>query len=127
MEDTVHALARHGAVMAAYTLNQYQAPNESTFSVVCERGTVRWEIHKQRWRWKSIPDGAPNAEPWHDEPGPLRERDDWFVRQANVFLDALEGRGQLPCSLREGMQTLRVNLAALASADHEGAWQTIEP
>lgn len=125
VEDTVHALARHGHVLASYALNQYQAPNESTLTVVCEQGTVRWEAHERRWRWKSIPDGSPNAEPWHDEPNPFRERDDLFVRQANTFLDAVEGRAEPPCTLREGLQTLRVNLAALRSADHGGAWQTL--
>src|SRR5690606_32808909 len=32
VEDTVHLLARHGRVMASYSLNQHQAPNESTIT-----------------------------------------------------------------------------------------------
>ncbi len=39
VEDTVHLLARHGRVQASYSLNQHQAPNEFTLTVVCERGT----------------------------------------------------------------------------------------
>ena len=46
VEDTVHVLARHGDVLASYSLNQHQAPNEVTLTVVCERGTVRWEARR---------------------------------------------------------------------------------
>ena len=63
VEDTVHLLARHGGVLASYTLNQHQAPNETTLTVVCERGTARCEFHANRWRWMTEPGGN-----WHDEP-----------------------------------------------------------
>lgn len=112
VEDTVHVLARHGNVLASYSLNQHQAPNEMTLTVVCERGTVRCEFHEHRWRWATTP-----GEPWRDEPIAPLERDTIFVAQANAFLDAVEGRGAFPCSIAEGSQTLRVNLAALASVE----------
>ena len=54
------------------------------------------------------------------------ERDALFITQAERYLDALENRGEVPCSLADGWQTLRVNLATLASADGAG-WQTVEP
>ena len=63
VEDTVHGLARHGDVLASYSLNQHQAPNEMTLTVVCERGVVRCEFHENRWRWATTP-----GEPWRDEP-----------------------------------------------------------
>ena len=119
VEDTVHVLTRHGDVLGSYSLNQHQAPNEVTITVICEHGTVRWETHAQRWRWMMQPD-----ELWHDEPHEPQPRDDMFVTQANRFLDAVEGRASLLCSLYDGVQTLRVNLAALASVDH-GCWRTI--
>ncbi len=119
VEDTVHLLARHGDVLGSYSLNQHQAPNEFTLTVICERGTVRWESHAQRWRWVIEPD-----ESWHDEPYEPQPRDAAFVTQANRFLDAVEGQSSLLCSLEEGEQTLRVNLAALASVE-QGGWQTI--
>jgi predicted dehydrogenase len=120
VEDTVHLLARHGPVLATYSLNQHQAPNEFTLTVVCERGTARCEFHEHRWRWMVQPEG-----PWHDETIPPLERDTAFVTQAGAFLDAVEGRNTFPCSLEEGIQTLRVNLAALASVE-QGNWQTID-
>jgi predicted dehydrogenase len=119
VEDTVHLLARHGDVLASYSLNQHQAPNELTITVICERGTVRFEGHHQRWRWMADPSGE-----WHDEVFPTMERDALFVAQANRFLDAIEGHEPVACSFAEGWQTLKVNLAALASADGAG-WQSI--
>jgi predicted dehydrogenase len=119
VEDTTHVLARHGDVLASYSLNQHQAPNENTITVVCERGTVRFEGHESRWRSVTIP-----GEPWHDELHAPLGRDELFIAQANQFLDAVEGTLPVACSLEEGLQTLRVNLAALASIQG-GAWQTI--
>jgi predicted dehydrogenase len=119
VEDTAHILARHGDVLASYNLNQHQAPNEVTMTVVCERGTARCELHEHRWRHLTEP-GAP----WHDEAIAPLERDALFQIQAHRFLDAVEGKAEVPCTLGEGIQTLRVNLAALASADH-GTWETI--
>ena len=121
VEDTVHVLTRHGRVLGCYSLNQHQSPNETAITVVCQQGTVRFEFHRNRWRWMTCSD-----EPWHDELGQPLERDALFVRQANRFLDALEGRELPLCSLDEGIQTLRVNLAALASVE-QGTWQIIWP
>ncbi len=122
VEDTVHLLARHADVMASYSLNQHQAPNELTITVLCTGGTLRFESHNQQWRWMAHP-----QDPWHDEPmtGPL-ERDTLFIRQAHAFLDAVEGAARPLCSLEQGAQTLRCNLAALKSIE-ESAWQTVNP
>lgn len=119
VEDTAHVLTRHGDVLGSYSLNQHQAPNEVTVTVICESGTVRWETHAQRWRWMIHPD-----ELWHDETHETQPRDAAFVTQANRFLDAVAGHTSLLCSLAEGVQTLRVNLAALASIE-QGCWQTL--
>lgn len=119
VEDTVHLLARHRSVLGSYSLNQHQAPNENSVTVVCERGTVRWEAHEHRWRWMQKPGDA-----WHDETISPLERDTIFIAQAHAFLDAVEGKSAAPCSLEDGVQTLKVNLAALASAD-SGAWQKL--
>jgi predicted dehydrogenase len=123
VEDTAHVLTRHGRVMGCYSLNQFQAPNESTITVVCTKGTARFEYHRNRWRWMTDPLGQ-----WHDEVGGPLERDTLFTLQANSFLDAVEGRGPLGCTLEEARQTLRVNLAILRSGDPEqqdGRWVEI--
>jgi predicted dehydrogenase len=119
VEDAVHVLARHGNVLASYSLNQFQAPNEFTITIVCEQGTARFESHKLRWRYMLLPD-----EEWHDEPAAQLERDALFVTQANSFLDAIDGQGSVLCTLEEGVQTLRVNLAALKSVETR-SWQEV--
>jgi hypothetical protein len=48
---------------------------------------------------------------------PTAERDTFFIVQANRFLDLIEGKPAALCSLEAAEQTLRFNLAALASAD----------
>lgn len=121
VEDTVHLIARHGKVMASYSLNQHQSANEMTMTVVCEHGTVRFEAHENRWRWMAEP---AQTNQWKDEVFPPMQRDDIFIRQAHAFLDAVDGKAKLLCTLDEGLQTLRVNLAALASARTQ-RWVTI--
>ncbi|MGB7159806.1 MAG: Gfo/Idh/MocA family oxidoreductase [Tepidisphaeraceae bacterium] len=116
VEDTVHVIARHGDVMASYSLNQHQPPNETTITVVCERGAARLEIHNARWRHMERP-----GDEWTDHGGAPLERDVMFVRQANAFLDAVEGKAPPLCTLEEGAATLRANVAILSSAD-QGRW-----
>ena len=41
-----------------------------------------------------------------------------------MFLDAVEQQGDVACSLEAGLQTLRVNLAALQSVEHSG-WESL--
>ena len=120
VEDTVHLLARHDGVLGSYALNQHQTPNETSITVVCERGTVQFQPHENRWRWMTEPGGT-----WNDEKVPPLERDAMFIAQANQFLDVAAGQAEPLCSLEEGLQTLKVNLAALKSLD-EGMWQYIE-
>ncbi len=119
VEDTVHVLTRQGETMGSYSLNQHQAPNEMTITAVCEGGTARIELHAARWMWMEKPE-----QPWQVEAfGPL-ERDELFVRQGNDFLDAVEGKGPPACSLAEGVQTLKVNLAIINAAER-GTWETV--
>mgnify|MGYP002631107492 CR=1 FL=1 len=111
VEDTVHVLARHdGGLMASYSLNQFQSPNESTITVNGTLGTARFEAHHTRWRLM-----LETGSEWQDESVDALERDDVFIRQAGAFLDGLESGVAPTCSLDDGLQTLRVNLAILQS------------
>ncbi|WP_165071915.1 Gfo/Idh/MocA family protein [Paludisphaera rhizosphaerae] len=117
VEDTVHVLARQGDVMADYALNQHQAPNETTITVACERGTVRFELHAGRWLSCERAGAA-----WLDHgPGGPLDPDAPFMRQAEAFLDACEGTAPPLCTLEEGTRTLRANLAILESVE-TGRW-----
>lgn len=119
VEDTVHVLARHGRVLANYSLNQHQAPNELTVTVVCERGTVRFENHFNRWRLMQKPGGE-----WIDSEPYILERDQLFIAQANAFLDVVEGIATPLCSFEAGLSTLLANRAILKSGE-TASWQTI--
>lgn len=119
VEDTTHVLTRHGKVMGSFSMNQHQAPNENTITVVCSQGTVRFESHLNRWRWMLKP-----GDDWTDEEWPTLERDTLFIRQANDFLDAVENQTEPLCDINTARQTLRVNLAILSSA-RNGKWETI--
>ncbi len=119
VEDTAHVLARHGQVLASYCLNQYQAANENTITVVCQGATVRYEGHRTRWRWLVEPDGE-----WEEEVFPALQRDDLFVAQANGFLDVIEGKASPHCSLEEGLATLQTVLA-IQRAVATGQWESV--
>ncbi len=112
VEDTVHLVARQGEVLSSYSLNQHQAPNEGTITVICERGTARFEFHRHGWRWMT--EGE-----WQASPPVDIERDTLFIRQADAFLDTIEKKVKPLCSLDEGLQTLHVNQAALASVEQQ--------
>ena len=120
VEDTVHVLARHGDVLASYSLNQHQAPNESSITVVCRDGTARFEMHRHRWLSCVQP-----GEEWQERRACTLERDDLFVAQAAHMLDALDGPTRPACPLHEGRQTLRANRAILQAAD-EHRWVTLD-
>lgn len=112
VEDTVHVICRQGGnVMGCYSLNQHQAPNESSITVICEKGTARFELHNARW----LSMVEPGTE-WKVEFQFSMERDDIFVHQAGLFMDALEGKSPPACSVADGLQTLRVNMALLSAA-----------
>lgn len=113
VEDTALICARQASgALASYTLNQFQAPNESTLQFHTARGSVRIELHEQRWGVFRETDPT-----WRWQAAPVTERDAHFIAQASSFLDGIEGRPARLCRLEAAIQTLRFNLAALASAD----------
>jgi len=112
VEDTVHVVTRHGDVMGCFSLNQHQPANENTVTVMCEKGMCRWNLNQACWHSMVEPEGG-----WKLEMQFSTERDDVFVSQANIFLDAMEGKGSFACTLAEGLQTLRVNMTVLKAAD----------
>ncbi len=120
VEDTAHVLARHGNVLGSYTLNQHQAPNESSLTVVCERGAARFESHNKRWRWMTEPN-----QPWQDETFPELERDTLFVRQAHTFLDVLEKGAPPLCDFSAGLTTL-LTARAILQAAKEQRWVEVQ-
>jgi len=94
-----------------------QAADAGTITVICEHGTARFEFHRHQWRWMSDGD-------WQESSKFEIDRDTLFIRQADAFLDAIEKQVEPLCSLDEGLQTLHVNRAALASVEQH-QWKSI--
>ena len=112
VEDTVNISARHGDILVNYTLNQFQAPNETTLQFNTAKGSVKIEFHHRRWGVFRLGD-----KDWTWTDIPAGERDTPFILQANRFIDQLEGKPATLCSLEAAQHTLRFNLAALAAAE----------
>lgn len=115
VEDTVNISARNGDILVNYSLNQFQRPNENLMEFHATDGSVRIELHRNRWG-VFRPDSIDWE--WHQEA--LVERDSHFTKQAQRFMDLIEGRPAPLCSLSAAVQSLRFNLSALASADAGG-------
>ena len=98
----------------------YEASNELMLTVTCEAGTVQCDFKRVRWSWVSEPAG-----PWNHQPVELPERDTLYTAQATGFLDSIDGKARPLCTLEEGIDTLRTNLASLKSSDL-GEWQQID-
>jgi Predicted dehydrogenases and related proteins len=112
VEDTVHVSLRHPGALSNFSLNQFQAPNETTFQFNAAGGSVKIELHHQRWGTFAI-----GATAWDWRIAAPLDRDGPFLNQANAFLDQLEGKPSRLCSVEAALTTLRFNLAALASAE----------
>jgi predicted dehydrogenase len=112
VEDTVNVSTRNGEILANYTLNQFQAPNESTWQFNTAAGSLKIEFHQRRWGTFRLGDSD-----WDWRVVPPADRDAPFIAQAAAFLDQLDGQPSRLCTLPAAVQTLRFNLAALASAD----------
>lgn len=111
VEDTVSVTARNGKALVSYSMNQFQSPNETTIQIHCEVGSVKIEIHEQRWGIY-----LRGGEKWDYRPAPVAHRDHLFAAQAEAFLDGIEGKPNALCTLDEAIQTLKFNVAALQSA-----------
>lgn len=111
VEDTVAVTGRtrDGAIVT-WSLNQFQAPNETTLQFNAERGSVIVEYHRQRWGYFARGD-----KDWTWETFPPAERDGPFIAQANAFLDLCAGKPSACATLDEGIQAVRFNLAAFES------------
>jgi predicted dehydrogenase len=120
VEDTVAVLSRQSGAIGTYILNLHQAADELTMTVVCERGMCRFESHMERWRWI---DGFQGN--WKDEPTPLRDRDELYQRQAEAFLDSINGLRKPPCSFFEGLSTFAACQAVLISW-REQCWVNLD-
>ena len=120
VEDTVHVVARHGEIMSSWSLNQHQRANETTIQIICQQTILKLEYHTQR-----LLKMTETGKPWEVLLECQLERDDNFIAQAEMFLDALAGHGQVTCTIAEANDTLKASLAMLES-NKQRAWIDID-
>ena len=122
-EDVVEAVLEFasGAIGSVH-LDYYQRPPSHLLEIVGTKGTIRWDnadgcvniFTDVKDHWESI--ASPKA----------FERNDMFLAQMKHFIEIARGQLEPICSLEDGVQTLKVALAILASAsgkriEHIGA------
>ncbi len=81
--------------------NDEQIISDSSLEKV---GILRRETGE--WNWTPVPAGKRDAKGQVDEP---------FVLEANNFLDAVEGKAEVLCSLEEATHTVEICMAAAES------------
>lgn len=119
VEDTVNVLARHGDIMVSYSLNQHQPVNEYVITVLGDRGAARWELVGGRWLSANV-----NGGDWSQRDAFVHDRDDYYIGQADSFLDVLAGKAEPLCSLADGVETLMSMLAVLKSSESR-TWEPV--
>lgn len=112
VEDTVNLNAvLDDGTLASFAFNQFQAPNETVIQVNGSKGSARMEMHNQRVGVMHYGDAE-----WTWNQQSPEERDASYIRQAVYFARELDGCSTPLATLQEGLQTLKVNRAALESA-----------
>ena len=115
VEDSASLILRFrdSPAIATITLNQFQANNDARYDFAGTEGTLRSES-------PSWVQGVCRNEQWTWSEPQTFERDDFFVYQAEAFLNAVEGKAPPACTLTEAADTLRTILAALQSSKTGG-------
>ena len=117
-EDTASVLlrCRRNGAMVNLHANLWQAHREETItlsakngSIVCDRISGRMGVFPRQsgtWNWTKDSPEQPDSKGQVDGP---------FIFQANNFLDAIEGKSEVLCTLGEARHTVAVCRAALES------------
>jgi predicted dehydrogenase len=114
VEDTAEiGLRFQNGVIGSVHMNYHQRPASHWMEIGGTSGLVHWDnasgqLHLYR--------GAA-SQPDVFSPPPGFERNDMFLAQTRHFIQVVRGESQPVCSLEDGLQALRLSLAALASAE----------
>lgn len=117
VEDTVVVVCRYpGARLATLSLNQFQWNNDGLIELAGEGGTLRYRAAEQTV-------SLYRDEQWQTTQYRC-ERDDYYVSQAHNFLDAVEGKDTVRCTVAEAAETVR-SVAAACQSWEEGREVTV--
>jgi len=114
-EDSAALICRfQGGEIASFAMNQFQKPNDETLlQFIGTQGNLIWDSTGKQVRFCNTSENIWQLERYEEE------RDQQFIAQANNFLDAIEGKCRIACTLEDGEQTLRVSMAALESGEKD--------
>lgn len=110
VEDTAEIGLRFADnTLGSVHLDYNQRPSAHTLEIVGSQGTIRWDnadgavhLYQEKWHVSPIPPGF--------------ERNDLFLAEMRHFLAVVRGEEGSLCSLEDGIQALRLALAARLSA-----------
>jgi len=110
-----------GAVGGVH-LNYFQRPPVHRLEIVGTQGTLRWDnadgilhLHRLPAAFSSYSDAPPAAVSESFSPPEGFERNQLFLVQTRYFLEVVRGESEPVCSLEDGIQALRLALAAYRS------------
>lgn len=102
-DDNVDAVISYeSGVRASMHLDLFGRPHEKYISITGETGTLHWSFEPNRIRL-----GREAGHAWHDEVFE-GERNDMFVALARDFVQLVRGQGEPGCTIRDGVDVLRV-------------------
>ena len=117
VEDTAEIGLRFTqGIIGSIHLDFIQRPTAHRLEMIGTEGTIRWDNENGETRLAHA--GAGSITNWESYPIPDEfERNDLFLTQMRHFLQVVKGREQPECSLHDGIQALKISLAAIRSQD----------
>lgn len=121
-EDTGHLVMRFPGGQVAYLgICLFQRDNNFRLQLIADEGTMQLRHDSE-----TLDCYFDEAERW--KPGKTRriDRDEVFYRQAQHFIECIQGKAEPLCTVEEAEQTLRTILTALESSDGDGRFLPIK-
>jgi len=111
-------------VVGGVHVNYFQRPSVHRLEIVGTNGTLRWDnadgilhLHKYPASFGSYSDNPPAPIMESFSPPEGFERNQLFVAQTRHFVDVVRGEKEPLCNLEDGVQALRLALAAYRSQE----------
>jgi len=102
---------RNGSIGSLH-LDYNQRPPSHTLEIIGTRGTIRWDNTDGTTRLSTV--GLDDeTDPWQDFPPPPGFERNWmFLDELRHFFNVINGDSEPVCTLQDGIQALRLSLAA---------------
>jgi predicted dehydrogenase len=118
VEDTAEIGLRFSdGILGSVHLDYNQRPSAHTLEIVGTQGTIRWDNADGAVQVYQFPAGAEGASPLQIPVPEGFERNDLFLREMRHFLALARGEEEPVCTLEDGIQALRLALAARQSSE----------